>query len=404
MMTNDMGDTDKLSQYIEEARVFGIEVLGPDVNESEIHFAPGSSPVEEASMGTAPRTIRFGLAAIKGVGEVAVQSLLEARGQGGKFSSLADFCERVDGRAVNRKALEAFIKSGTCDSFGETRATLWGSLERTLARAAAAARDRARGQASLFGLMESGPAAADETLARVPEWSEGELLAAEKELLGFYVTGHPLTPYASLLQRYALATTRSLADLPNRSMTRIGGLITAVQSGVSKKSGKPYAMVTVEDLEGSVQVLCMNENYDQFRELLKPKTAVMIVGEVNRSEEKPKLFPQEILPLEDAPRRFTQQVFLRLHAAHLDGKRLTAARSLLEAHAGRCLVLLSIELPAGAIVFIEPHDRYRVTPSADLAHAADELFGEGTYQVQVDRSTPARAPRRWERRESNGGE
>ncbi|MBK9139368.1 MAG: DNA polymerase III subunit alpha [Verrucomicrobia bacterium] len=402
MMTNDMADTDKLGQYIEEARLFGIEVLGPDVNESELHFAPGQVNSGPSDRTTAPRAIRFGLAAIKGVGEVAVQSLLEARAKGGRFASLADFCERVDSRAVNRKAIEAFIKSGACDSFGETRATLWASLDRTLARAATAAQDRARGQANLFGLMETGPVKADDTLVRVPEWPQSELLAAEKELLGFYVTGHPLTPYAPLLNRYALATTRSLGELPNRSMTRIGGLVSTVQTGVSKKSGKAYALVTLEDLTGSVQVLCLNEVFDKFRDLLKPLAAVMILGEVNHGEDKPKIFPQEILPLEEAPRRFTQEVFLRLHAAHLDPERLKAARALLEAHPGRCPVLLSIEMPAGEVVFVEPHDHYRVTPSAELAAAADRLFGEGTYQVRVDRSVPNRAPRRWEKRNGNG--
>jgi DNA polymerase-3 subunit alpha len=228
------------------------------------------------------------------------------------------------------------------------------------------------------------------------------LLAAEKELLGFYVTGHPLTPYAPLLNRYALATTRSLGELPNRSMTRIGGLVSTVQTGVSKKSGKAYALVTLEDLTGSVQVLCLNEVFDKFRDLLKPLAAVMILGEVNHGEDKPKIFPQEILPLEEAPRRFTQEVFLRLHAAHLDPERLKAARALLEAHPGRCPVLLSIEMPAGEVVFVEPHDHYRVTPSAELAAAADRLFGEGTYQVRVDRSVPNRAPRRWEKRNGNG--
>src|SRR5205807_7430397 len=128
-----------------------------------------------------------------------------------------------------------------------------------------------------------------------------ELLAHEKELLGFYVTGHPLTPYAPILEKYALHNTAGLAQLQSRTLTRIGGLIAAVQNGVSKKSGKPYSMVTLEDLEGSVQLLCMNENYDKYRELLVPGKAILVIGEVNIGDEKPKIFPQEIMPLEDAP-------------------------------------------------------------------------------------------------------
>src|SRR6185436_12248119 len=226
MMTNDMSDTAKLSLFIAEARIMKIEVLPPDVNESQVVFAP-------AREGT---VIRFGLAAIKGVGEVAVQNLLKARSEGGRFTTLMDMCERVDTRTVSRKVLEALIKSGACDCFGETRATLFAQIDRTLSRAASIAADRQRGQGSLFGMLQEKESPRVETMQKLPEWPQHELLAYEKELLGFYVTGHPLTPYAPVLQKYTLANTAMLADLPNRSLTRIGGLIAAVQQGISKKS------------------------------------------------------------------------------------------------------------------------------------------------------------------------
>src|SRR5262249_39704880 len=149
--------------------------------------------------------------------------------------------------------LEGLIKSGACDCFGRTRVMLFGQIERTLARAASIISDWQRGQSSLFGALEDKTAPLSEEVSNLPEWSQHELLAHEKELLGFYVTGHPLTPYASILEKYSLANTATLAQLSNRSLTRIGGLIAAVQNGISKKSGKPYSMVTLEDLEGSVQ-------------------------------------------------------------------------------------------------------------------------------------------------------
>ena len=292
MMTNDMADTEKLSQYIAEARAMGIEVLPPDVNESQVYFAPAQSRQASAArqpdcsgwQARLPRHlgIRFGLAAIKGVGEIAVEAILKAREEGGRFQSLANLCERVDGRSVNRKVLEALIKCGACDCLGQTRATLFAQIERTLARAASIIADRQRGQASLFGALEDrSTPQVPEAAASLPEWPEHELLAHEKELLGFYVTGHPLTPYAPILEKYALANTATLAQLPPRSLTRIGGLIAAVQNGVSKKSDKPYSLVTLEDLEGSVQVLCLNENYDKYRELLVPGKAILVIGEVN---------------------------------------------------------------------------------------------------------------------------
>ena len=244
-----------------------------------------------------------------------------------------------------------------------------------------------------------------ESISNLPEWPQHELLAHEKELLGFYVTGHPLTPFVPILEKYALTNTAKLAALPNRSLTRIGGLIAAVQNGVSKKSGKPYSMVTLEDLEGSVQILCMNENYDKYRELLVPNKAILIVGEVNTGDDRPKIFPQEIMPLEDAPRRFTRQVHLRLHTAHLKPEQLESVRELVAAHPGKCPLLLCFMRPGGGVIFVDTNERFNVTPSQQLQQEADAQFGEETYYAKVDTSLPERSPRRWERKaESGNGE
>jgi DNA polymerase-3 subunit alpha len=395
MMTNDMANTEKLSEYIAEAREFGIEVLQPDVNESGTFFAPAREG----------KAIRFGLAAIKGVGEAAVEAILKSRKEVGTFKSLAELCEHVDGRSLGRKTLEALIKTGACDCFGQTRATLFAQIERTLARAASILSDKQKGQSSLFGALEEKAPPMPEAISNLPEWPQHELLAHEKELLGFYVTGHPLTPFAPILEKYCLANTSKLAELPNRSLTRIGGLIAVVQHGFSKKSGKPYSMVTLEDLEGSVQILVMNENYDKFRPLLEVNKAILVVGEVNTGDDKPKIFPQEIMPLEDAPRKYTKQVHLRLHTAHLKPDQLSAVTELVAAHPGKCPLLLCFMRPGGEVVFVDTNDRFSVTPSLKLQQEADERFGEETYYAKVDASLPERAPRRWERRTgSNGGE
>ncbi len=395
MMTNDMSDTEKLARYIAEAREFDIEVLQPDVNESLMFFAPARDG----------KAIRFGLAAIKGVGEAAVEAILEARKEVGKFKSLAELCEHVDGRSLGRKTLEALIKTGACDTFGQTRATLFAQIERTLARAASILSDKQKGQSSLFGALEEKAPPMPEAISNLPEWPQHELLAHEKELLGFYVTGHPLTPFAPILEKYCLANTAKLAELPNRSLTRIGGLIAAAQHSFSKKSGKPYSMVTLEDLEGSVQILCMNENYDKFRSLLEVNKAILVVGEVNTGEDRPKIFPQEIMPLEDAPKKYTKQVHLRLHTAHLKPEDLENVRELVAANPGKCPLFLCFMRPAGETVFVETNERFAITPSLSLQQAADKLFGEETYYAKVDMTLPERAQRRWERKpDSNGGE
>jgi DNA polymerase III subunit alpha len=403
MMTNDMGDTAKLSQYINEARGFGIEVLGPDVNESHVHFAPAPNTGKETKNGEAQQAIRFGLAAIKGVGEIAVQAILKARDEGGRFETLSDMCQRVDGRTVSRKILEGLIKSGACDCLKQTRATLFAQIDRTLARAASIISDRQRGQSSLFGALEEKTVPMPEAATNLPEWPQHELLAHEKELLGFYVTGHPLTPFAPILEKYTLNNTANLSQLPNRSLTRIGGLIAAVQSGFSKKSGKPYAMVTLEDLEGSVQILCMNENYDKYQPLLVANKAILVIGEVNTGEDRPKIFPQEIMPLEDAPRKYTKQVYLRLQMAHLQPEQIESVRNLITAHPGRCPLFLCFSKPTGEKIFIETHERYFVAPSRELQHAADELFGEETYFAKVDTTLPERVQRRWEKKPEMAG-
>jgi DNA polymerase-3 subunit alpha len=391
MMTNDMSDTDKLAILIEEARVLKVEVLPPDVNESLMHF----SPARDGSV------IRFGLAAIKGVGEIAVESIIKAREEGGKFKTLADMCERVDARTVNRKVLEALIKCGACDGFGENRATLFGLIDRVLSRAAEVISDRQRGQNTLFGMFEDHGKPRPEAVNRLPDWPMNERLAHEKELLGFYVTGHPLNPFAMILEKYCLANSATAGQCPARSLTRVGGLITAVQSGLSKKSGKPYAMVTLEDLKGTMSMLVMNENYDKHRELLVANQPIMVIGEINNSEDKPKIFPQEIFKLDDAPRKFTKQVHLRFTAAATTPAHLEQARTIVEAHRGSCPLFLCISMPGGEAVFIEPHDRFYVMPSRELQRVVEEAFGEGAYHVKVDTSLPERATRSF-RRPANG--
>ena len=398
MMTNDQGDTAKLSQYIAEAKTLGIETLGPDINASGLHFAPAAA--EEGR-----RVIRFGLAAIKGVGEAAVEALLAARFLGGTFINLEDLCGRVETKAINRKALESLIKAGACDSVGPNRATVFHQIDGSMARATANASDKSRGQVSFFDTFEAAPAARQRVENPVvqEDWPVAQKLADEKELVGFYVSGHPLGPYEKLLSRHTTHTIEELAALPNRSMIRIGGLVSAVQKGVSKKTGKPYAMVTLEDRTGTVTALAMNESYDRYADLFVVNQALLVTAEVSTGEERPKLFPQEILPLDAAPKKFTKRVQLRLRSDQLGDTRLADLKALIEAHSGSVVVYLCIRMPGGESVWIEPNDRYQVTPSREFEAAITGLFGSESYQVKVDNSLPERAPRRWEKRGNGGG-
>ena len=395
MMTNDMGDTAKLTVLIDEAKQLGVEVLPPDVNESRVVFAPAQGG----------KVIRFGMAAIKGVGEVAVQQILKARDEGEKFSSMYDLCMRVDGRSLNRKILEALIKSGACDSLGENRATLFGLIDKALSRAASVASDRSKGQTSLFAVMDEPENIEITETDRIEDWPIAERLAAEKELLGFYVSGHPLNPYADILKNYGLGNSQSIASLPDRSMTRIGGMISALQQGFSKKSGKPYAMITLEDLEGTVQVLCMNENYDKYRHLFEPNKPLMVIGEVNNAEDRPKIFPQELMSLDEAPQRFTQQIHFRIPYETFTSEKLETLVKLVETHKGSCPLILCFMKSNGNFAFMEPHEKYQVMPGNDIQKDVEHLFGDQAYYVKVDKELPERSRPKWDRkRKDNGGD
>lgn len=393
MMTNDQGDLAKLALYCAEARTFGIKVLPPDINESELAFAPSGS-VE-------PRAIRFGLSAIKGVGEAAVRAVTDARVAGGRFTSLQDFCDRVDGRAVSRKTLECLVKTGALDVLGSNRPSLLSQLEPCLARASSRAADRARGQGGLFDAFEAPPPAHRPGLNgshTLPDWPVAERLSYEKELLGVYLSGHPLDPYARLIDRYALNTIETLLAAPgDRPVVRVGGLVTVLQDGVSKKTGKKFALATVEDLTGAIQLLISGDSYDRFRGKLNLNQAVLVDAEMGGGDDQPRLFPQEILPLSDAPRKFTRQLWLRLAADGLDRGRLEQIRGLAESHSGAVPLFLVLRLHSGATAFIEADSRYHVDPGPTLEKAVSDAFGSEVFHPVPDRTPPERAPRRRER-------
>ncbi len=188
--------------------------------------------------------------------------------------------------------------------------------------------------------------------------------------------------------------------LATRTMTCIGGIITGVQQGVSKKSGKPYAMITLEDLEGSFTMLCMNENHDKFRHLLEANKAMFLVGEVNNDEDRPKIFPTEIMPLDDAPKKYTKQVHLHVSAVHLNDEKLKAIFELVQQFPGKVPLFLRIRHPKNnALISIEVNDRYFVAPSREFQKAINDLLGEETFYAKVDTSLPEPRKRAWEKKE-----
>lgn len=385
MMTNDMSDTEKVAILIAEAREFNIDVLPPDVNHSQMHFSPDQNG----------KAIRFGLAAIKGIGEVAVSAIINARHAGGPFTSLADLTARVESRTVNRKVLEALIKAGACDAFGQPRKAMFDQIDMALARAASMHADRQAGQNNLFDVFQETPPQKIEAINTPEDWPLHERLKYEKELLGFYVTGHPLQPYEGILSRYCTHHTKSAKELAPGTIVRMGGLITAVQKGISKKNSRPYLMATLEDLEGVAKILLTKESYEQYQALVLPNAPLLVIGEVRNDEDLPKLFPIEIMPLDNAPLRFTRQVQFRVPKNDLTEENLQCMLAIVQRRRGRCPLFLAVLNEDGSVVFIETHETYAVNPGPALEKEINQLLGPEAYYAKVDDTLPSKRDRSW---------
>jgi DNA polymerase-3 subunit alpha len=288
LLTSESGNTAKVVKYINECREMSIPVLAPDVNSSEFTFTP------------APDGIRFGLGGIKNVGANAVESIMAARNEGGLFTSLYDFCERVDLSAVNRRMIESFIKAGALDSLGGARAQLFAVIDGAMEIGTRAWKDRASGQSGLFADLAAHEPAASHPLPAVPDWTPHEKLTGEKEMLGFYITGHPLDEYKDKAADLATHLTSSLEGLAKSTEVVLCGILTGIQRK-RNKDGKLWAAMQIEDREGSVESMVFSTQYERLLPALHEDKAVMVRGLVLPEENAPpKISVQDIIPLENA--------------------------------------------------------------------------------------------------------
>src|SRR5437870_3811837 len=286
LLSNEINNTDKISTFVGECKRMGIPILPPDINRSGLKFTPETVAVAAATESEidaqrAPlqnNAIRYGLAAIKNVGEAAMQMSIQERERAGEYTSLEDFCGRIGTRIANRKMLESLIKAGAFDFVGRDRAELFACIDESLSCAAAAQRDRTVGQVSLF---DEATHAATTKKRVVTPWSDHERLSYEKELLGFYVSGHPLDAYADLLATKNYQPIGSLGELDDRSQFRIGGAIVQVEKKFTRREGKPFAVVWVEDRTGTLEVVVWNDVYVVVSEILVPGRVVEVRGTID---------------------------------------------------------------------------------------------------------------------------
>src|SRR6267143_66330 len=270
LLSNEIANTEKISVFVGECQRMGISILPPDINRSSLKFTPESQNGKTA--------IRYGLAAIKNVGEAAMQMSIQERERAGDYISLEDFCGRIGTRIANRKMLESLVKAGAFDFVGRDRAELFACIDESLSCAAAALRDRTVGQVSLF---DEETHAATTRKRVVTPWSDHEKLSYEKELLGFYVSGHPLDAYSDLLAATNYEPISSLGELDDRSPFRIAGAIVQVEKKFTRREGKPFAVVWVEDRTGTLEVVVWNDVYITISEILVPGRVVEIRGTID---------------------------------------------------------------------------------------------------------------------------
>ena len=379
LLTSERANTDKMVQYIGECRAMDIQVLPPDCNQSDMFFT------------VVGKDIRFGLAAIKNVGEGAVEAILAARASAGPFKSMFEFCERVDLRAVNRRVVESFIKSGSFDSLEKRRAALMAAIDRAMEAGQKQQRDREQGQASLLGMLggaEPGAPRAPERLPDVADWPEGERLAYEKESLGFFITGHPLERYKAELAQWANATVGTLAQLGEKEAT-IGGIVTALRLLKTKK-GDRMATFVLEDLEGGAEVLVFPEAYKKAAARLADDVIVLVKGRAEALDEgRFRLLASDVMPLETAKLSEARYVTIRVPVGSWDKTKGERLRDILGSHKGDCPVTLEMVRPGSFAVAVAPSAYFRVRPDEVLRTEVEGLLGPGSLILARTSGAPA---------------
>jgi DNA polymerase-3 subunit alpha len=364
-MSAEWREHEKLDRYMKDAARRGIEMRAPCVNESAAEFSV-SAPAKD---GGAP-SVLFGLAGVKNVGEGAVEAILQARGAGGRFEGLFDFCARVDLRRVNRRVIESLIRAGAFDFCGARRAQLMAALDGALERGQRRMRDRELGQQSLFG---EASARAEPALPRVPEWPRSELLAGEKEMLGFYVTGHPLLDHESVLRRFASFPLDALPAAGAGREVWLGGLVNALRTQKTRK-GELMARAQLEDTVGSIAAVFFPRAYDQYAPLLRAEEPLFLRGKLAADEERVELHVDEVVPIDQVWSRCTQRLVLGVDAGAAGPDRLRELRALLDLQPGPVPVRVELRLPDGCHAVLELA-QHRVAVSAELVAKVDALFG-----------------------------
>ena len=371
LLTSETGNTAKVVKYINECRDMEISVLPPDINQSALTFTPAGD------------AIRFGLGAIKNVGAAAVNNIVEVRVSGGPFTSLASFCERVDLTSVNRRMIESFIKAGAMDSLPGNRAQLFATIDGAMETGQRAMRDRMSGQSGLFGEMLA-EAPEEQPLPMLNDWTIKEKLTGEKEMLGFYVTGHPLDEFRDKVKERSTRSSSELEDLKRGDEVSICGVITGLQRR-RNKDGKPWASFQLEDWYGNADCMCFFTAYENLQADLQEDVAVLIRGTALPEENAPsRISVKEVTSLANVrmnlPRLISIKVPVGTRRQELD--RATALQELFGKKQGEAEVRLRLEKPRDFSVILDIQARVR--PDKEFCAEVERICGPQAMEVLAD--------------------
>jgi DNA polymerase-3 subunit alpha len=372
LLTSITGDTDSVVKYINECREMGISVEPPEINVSDANFTPHG------------QAIRFGLAAVKNVGANAIESIVAARKKLGRnFRSIYEFCEEVDLRLLNKRVLESLIKSGAMDSLGR-RAQLMQALDKAIERAQKSQRDAESGQHGLFGVFSDEAEHANDILSNTPDWDEHTRLAAEKEILGFFITGHPLEKYKEKLIDLNAKTVEDIAAMKNSTakdeVITTAGIITGVRVAKSKR-GDLYAQAALEDMTGKIDMIVFPEAYKRLSEKVKLEVPVLVRAGVRVEEgANPKITAAEIVPLDEAKVPLPKALRVRVPLESASEGTVDALQALFRERKGEAKVLFDVERSGDFMVVMEA-EGYNVMPDRSFIGRVEELCGRGSVRI-----------------------
>ncbi len=373
LLTSERDNTDKVVEYVFEAEHMGLTIIPPDINESD-----GLFKVEDV----AGKKIRFGFLAIKNVGTGAVESLIQSRKAKGKFISLENICQRIDLRLFNRKVLESIIKCGVLDSFGQPRAQLFASLDDILGAASRIQKEKITGQLSFFDNPDSHNSFNNNTpkYLDIKEWPEPQLLAFEKELLGFYISGHPLAHYARQLKRYSSSPINDLTRFKDEDSIKLVCLITKIKNTVTRKKQEKMSILMIEDLDGLIEVLVFPSVYQKVAKYIHINNVILLKGRLNLKENTPKVIADDLYPIDEVHRLVT---CVRINLAGFKENIFESLKQLLLSSPGATPVYLHLDTPNKSRIQVLVGQELFVDPQEKLIQDIEDLLGQNRVVLDI---------------------